>query len=170
MKRVCLLLLVAALPLSASDRGLFATASLDFAMSTPGLSSAPAFCVWETFGTVGLGIQVRTVVGFQIWDVSVVPMVLLKLGPLDLGLGLSLLVKQPNVPYYAFENGVAPAAMVGLSVPFMDAGPGKVTASVGAGFFPTAISKSSSSGLIAGLGFVGSWPRLYVGFGYLFQL
>jgi hypothetical protein len=169
MKSVCLLLLVAALPLNASDQGLFGAASMDFAISGPGLSGAPAVSVWQTFGAIGLGIQVRTIVGFQIWDVSVVPMAILRLGALELGLGVSLLVRPPDVPYYAFENGVAPAALVGLSLPLADLGPGKIAASLGAGLFPTADSQSGS-GPFAGLSFIGSWPRLYAGIGYQFRL
>jgi hypothetical protein len=171
MKTVCLLLLVVVLPLHASDQGLFASASLDFAASVSGISSAPAVSFWEALGTVGLGVQIRTIVGFQIWDVSVAPMALLKLGVFDLGLGVSFLVRQPPVPYYAFENGIAPAAMVGLSLPFLEAGPGKVVASVGAGFFPTVLSKADAgSGLFSGLAFIGTWWKIYLGIGYAFRL
>jgi hypothetical protein len=171
MKKTCLLFLVMALPLNASDQGLFATASPDFAVSTSGISGAAAVSVWKTLGMVGLGVQVRTIVGFQIWDVSIAPMALLKLGVFDLGLGASFLVRQPDVPYSAFENGIAPAAMIGLSLPFLDAGPGKITASVGAGFLPTAIQKTAlGPGGIEGLDFLVSCMKLYLGIGYTFQL
>ena len=171
MKKICLLFLVMALPLSASDQGIFATASADFAVATSGVSCAPAFSVWKSFGMVGLGVQVRTIVGFSIWDVSIAPMALLKLSVLEFGLGVSFLVRQPDVPYSAFENGIAPAAVIGLSLPFLDAGPGKITASVGAAFLPTAIQKSAPGpGIIGGLDFLASWAKVYFGIGYTFRL
>lgn len=97
MRSVCLLLPVAALPLNVSDQeGPFAATSLDFETSGRGLSGAPAVSVWQTFGTIGLGIQVSTIVGFQIWDVSLVPTAILKLGTFELGLGASLLARRPD--------------------------------------------------------------------------
>ncbi len=141
-KTIVLLFLLVSLAASAEGTGLFLTGNLDYSLSVYNNYFSPSVAFyWQPGGVFGIGAEVKSYMSPYAGDIYLAAMVLGKLWWMDLGVGVSFTLRQPDPVTPALiapTNEFLPYLRLGLTAPVFQLGPGKLGFNASLDFVSTA--------------------------------
>ena len=172
MKVVAVAFLAALVSCNAQAEGSVIAARLHLAGAlSGGLYAAPSVEIVIPPGGLGLGARLESLIGFGLGDVYLAPCLLLRIGRVDLGAGISFMVVPPSGSYVPYDQP-SPVFLVEVTTkPLLDfGGAGTVRFDFGLTFFVTTV-RSSQPSLLSGLAdafnVIGAAAKLELGLSYV---